>query len=135
MHSEPLDLERDDKLRWLQRLDRDRQWARLNDQRFCRCCAQSFDGHAVQLQGGTRPLGPVRATCPTPNCTSNPVDWIYPEETSAPAMGSPFGEVQVVRLKRKKPIARQPVYDPHTIGLFGRLKHGLALTHRFGFLS
>ena len=78
-----IEVEGEDKLRWLRRLDGGRGWQSLDDHRRCRCCGKTFSGRQVQLVGGTRGHGPVRFVCPTPNCVSTPADWLYPHESGA----------------------------------------------------
>ena len=82
MYKEPaLEIEPDEKLRWLRRLDGTRRWQFLDDRRCCRCCGKSFAGRQIEIVGGTRPHGPLRLTCPTRNCSSAPADWLYLHET------------------------------------------------------
>jgi hypothetical protein len=82
MHKEPpLEIEPDEKLRWLRRLDGTRRWQFLDDRRCCRCCGKLFTGRQIEIVGGTRPHGPLRLTCPTRNCSSTPADWLYLHET------------------------------------------------------
>ncbi len=73
-----IEVQAEDKLRWLRRLDGGRGWESLDDRRVCRYCGKTFSGRQVQLVGGTRGHGPVRFVCPTPNCVSTPADWLYP---------------------------------------------------------
>ena len=82
MHKEPaFEIEPNEKLRWLRRLDGTRRWQFLDDRRCCRCCGKSFAGRQIEIVGGTRPHGPLRLTCPTRNCSSAPADWLYLHET------------------------------------------------------
>ena len=82
MHKEPaFEIEPNEKLRWLRRLDGTRRWQFLDDRRCCRCCGKSFTGRQLEIVGGTRPHGPLRLTCPTRNCSSTPADWLYLHET------------------------------------------------------
>ena len=103
-HEPPIEMEPDEKLRWLRRLDGTRHWQFLNDRRFCRCCGKSFTGQEVEIVGGTRPHGPLRATCPTQNCSSAPADWVYLHETAGqvrePVDLPVATAIRVVRTKR-----------------------------------
>ena len=105
MHTEvPLNIESNEKLVWLRRLDSFRKWELLDDERRCRSCGKSFTGHQVNLIGGTRPYGPLRLSCPTPNCFSTPFDWIHPSEVSntGPDSRFKFPRASIVRVKRKR---------------------------------
>src|SRR5438477_1051247 len=84
----PIEVEAEDKLRWLHRLDGTREWESLDDRRRCRSCGKTFSGRQVQLVGGTRGHGPVRFVCPTANCLSTFADWLYPHESGAAAKRS-----------------------------------------------
>jgi len=77
----PIEVETEDRLRWLRRLDGGRRWESLDDHRCCGCCGKTFSGRQVQLIGGTRGHGPVRFVCPTLDCPSTPADWHYPGES------------------------------------------------------
>ena len=97
----PIEVEAEDKLRWLRRLDRSREWESMDDRRSCRCCGKTFTGRQLQVVGGTRGHGPVRFVCATPNCLSTPADWHYPHESRAAAKrsGLRFRRPQVIRIK------------------------------------
>lgn len=99
-----IEVEAEDQLRWLRRLDECREWKSLDDNRVCRCCGRTFSGRQVQLVGGTRGHGPMRFICPTPNCPSAPADWRYPHEPKAAAKqpASPFRQPRVVRVKHAR---------------------------------
>jgi hypothetical protein len=100
----PIEVEAEDKLRWLHRLDGTREWESLDDRRRCRSCGKTFSGRQVQFVGGTRGHGPVRFVCPTPNCLSTFADWLYPHESGAAAKQSAlrFRRPHVVRVKRAR---------------------------------
>ena len=50
-----IEVQAEDKLRWLRRLDGGgRGWESLDDRRVCRYCGKTFSGRQVQLVGGTR---------------------------------------------------------------------------------
>src|SRR3954462_10819517 len=53
-HEPAIEMQPDEKLRWIRRLDGTRHWQFLDDRRFCRCCWQSFTGREVLIVGGTR---------------------------------------------------------------------------------
>jgi hypothetical protein len=99
-----IEMEPDEKLRWLRRLDGARRWQVLDDRRFCRCCGKSFTGREVEIVGGTRPHGPLRVACPTQNCSSAPADWLYaherPERVREPSDLAVATVIRVVRTKR-----------------------------------
>ena len=84
-----IEVEAEDKLRWLRRLDGEHEWESLDDYRVCGCCGRTFSGRQAQLVAGTRGFGPVRFVCPTPNCMSKPADWRYPHERRAARQNSP----------------------------------------------
>ena len=103
-----IEVEGEDKLRWLRRLDGGRGWESLDDHRRCRCCGKTFSGRQVQLVGGTRGHGPVRFVCPTPNCVSTPADWLYPHESGAAAQSAlRFRRPHVVRVKYARHVLRR----------------------------
>jgi hypothetical protein len=62
----------------LQRIDRFRVWNSLDDRRRCLVCDRVFTGHEVVLVGGDG-KAPLRACCPTPGCSSIPMDWAKPD--------------------------------------------------------
>ena len=67
-----------DKLEMLQRLDQFRKWNSLEEKRYCLVCSSLITGRKIEVIGGTRGTGPLRAICPTPRCHSIPMDWILP---------------------------------------------------------
>ena len=98
-----IEVEAEDKLRWLRRLDGGRGWESLDDNRVCRCCGNTFSGQEVQLVGGTRGHGSIRFVCPTPNCLSTPPDWLQPHEGGVAAkLASRFRRAHVVRVKHAR---------------------------------
>jgi len=104
-----IEVEAEDKLRWLRRLDSGRRWESLDDYRMCRCCSKTFSGWQVQLVGGTRGHGPLRFVCPAPNCLSGPADWRYPavREAAAKQSASRFPRPHVVRVKHARHVLRR----------------------------
>ena len=120
-----------DKLHWLRRLDGAREWKFLDDRRCCRCCGKTFSGRQAQLIGGTRPHGPLRFVCPTPNCESTPADWLYAHESGAVEKESAFGfrRPRVVRVKHSRHVLARyhpPVRRPW------KLRHAFHFLHHFG---
>jgi hypothetical protein len=71
----PLHLSPEDKLGALRRLDRYRTWQSLDDQRLCLGCGEMITGREIQIDGGTRGHGVLRAFCPTEGCSAVPMDW------------------------------------------------------------
>lgn len=69
-----------DKLQALRRLDQFRKWKSLDDRRYCLCCGNLLNGHDIEIVGGTRGTGPLRAICPTERCNSIPMDWALPTD-------------------------------------------------------
>lgn len=69
-----------DKLDILRRLDQFRKWRSLDDRRYCLCCGNLITGGEIQVVGGTRGTGPLRAICPTERCNSIPMDWALPTD-------------------------------------------------------
>jgi hypothetical protein len=65
-----------DKLSALRRLDQFRKWSSLNDRRRCLRCGRIIKGEEIELVGGERGCGPLRARCPTDGCDSIPLDWV-----------------------------------------------------------
>ena len=104
-----IEVEAEDKLCWLRRLDGGRAWESLDDHRCCRYCGKTFSGRQVQLVGGTRGHGPVRFVCPTSNCPSTPADWDYPSESGVAAKqsASRFRRPHVVRVKYARHFLRR----------------------------
>ena len=119
-----IEVQAQDKLRWLRRLDGGRGWESLDDYRVCRCCGKTFGGRQVQLVGGTRGHGPVRFLCPTPNCPSTPADWLYLHEGGAAAKQSAlrFQQPHVVRVKHARHVVRR---DQKQANWAGKLRHAL----------
>lgn len=92
----PIRLWDGDKLEILRQLDRHRQWRSLDEKRYCIACGNIVTGREIQIVGGTRETGPLRAICPTNNCHSIPMDWVLPPDeilvrmaASAAAVGQP----------------------------------------------
>ena len=69
-----------DKLQALRRLDQFRKWRTLDDRRYCLCCGDLLTGHDIEIVGGTRGTGPLRAICPSERCNSIPMDWALPTD-------------------------------------------------------
>ena len=119
-----IEVQAEDKLRWLRRLDGGRGWESLDDHRVCRCCGKTFTGRQVQLVGGTRGHGPVRFVCPTPTCPSTPADWHYPHASGA-ASKEPALRLQqpsVVRVKYARHVLRR---DKEPTNWIWKLRHAL----------
>ena len=76
----PIQLSDGDKLDTLRRLDQFRKWNSLDDRRYCLCCGNIITGADIQVVGGTRGTGPLRAICPTERCNSIPMDWALPTD-------------------------------------------------------
>lgn len=76
----PLKLSDEEKLATLQRLDQFREWHSLDERRNCLSCGALITGRQVQMVGGSRGTGPLRAICPTRNCHSIPMDWALPTD-------------------------------------------------------
>ncbi len=76
--SPAIELSEGDKLDALRRLDQFRKWNSLDDKRYCLSCGKVITGRDVQIIGGRRGTGPLRATCPTNECNSIPMDWALP---------------------------------------------------------
>ena len=75
-----IQLSADDKLQALRRLDQFRKWRSLDDRRYCLCCGNVLTGQLIEIVGGTRGSGPLRAICPTERCNSIPMDWALPTD-------------------------------------------------------
>jgi hypothetical protein len=78
--SPPTPLSDADKLAALQRLDQFREWRSLDERRYCLVCSKIISGRQIQVTGGTRGNGPLRASCPTERCNSIPMDWVLPTD-------------------------------------------------------
>jgi hypothetical protein len=76
----PVKLSDEEKLATLQRLDQFREWHSLDDRRYCLSCGALITGQQIQMVGGSRGTGPLRAICPTRNCRSIPMDWALPTD-------------------------------------------------------
>lgn len=66
----------EDKLAALRRGDTSRNWASLDDKRFCLLCERTFTGRQVQIIGERR--GRVILHCPSDKCPSRPDLWVFP---------------------------------------------------------
>jgi hypothetical protein len=119
-----IEVQAEDKLRWLRRLDGGGGWESLDDRRVCRYCGKTFSGRQVQLVGGTRGHGPVRFVCPTPNCPSTSADWHYPHASGAAAKQSVlrFHRPRVVRVKYARHFLRR---DKQPANWVSKLRHAL----------
>ena len=69
-----------DKLDTLRRQDQFRKWSSLDDKRYCLSCGTIVTGRDIEIIGGTRGAGPLRAICPTKGCNSIPMDWALPAD-------------------------------------------------------
>ena len=76
----PIEVSPEEKLEFLQRLDRYRKWHALDDKRYCLACGQIIRGEDIVIVGGTRGTGPLRLICPTSGCHSIPMDWVIPTD-------------------------------------------------------
>jgi len=76
----PVKLLDEEKLATLQRLDQFREWHSLDERRYCLSCGALITGRQIQMVGGSRGTGPLRAICPTRNCHSIPMDWALPTD-------------------------------------------------------
>ena len=76
----PIELSATEKLEVMQRLDRYRKWASLEEKRYCLACGRLISGRDILIVGGTRGTGPLRLICPTTGCHSIPMDWVIPTE-------------------------------------------------------
>src|SRR2546423_6043587 len=103
-----IEVEPEDKLRWLHRLDGTGEGKSRDDRRRCCCCGKTFSGRQVQLIGGTRGHGPVRFVCPTLDCPSTPADWHYPGESGVTVGQSALRSHRpyVVRVKHARHVRR-----------------------------
>ena len=70
----------EEKLATLQRLDQFREWRSLDEQRYCLSCGALITGRQIQVVGGSRGTGPLRAICATRNCHAIPMDWALPTD-------------------------------------------------------
>ncbi|HVF73261.1 MAG TPA: hypothetical protein VM940_16785 [Chthoniobacterales bacterium] len=70
----------DEKLKLLQRLDGFRIWRSTRDRRLCLGCGKLISGTQIRLDRTLGGLGLLRLSCPTPDCTAGPMDWLHPRE-------------------------------------------------------
>jgi hypothetical protein len=75
-----LKLSDEEKLMALQRLDQFREWRSLDERRYCLSCGALISGREIQVVGGSRGTGLLRAICPTRNCHAIPMDWALPTD-------------------------------------------------------
>jgi hypothetical protein len=112
----PIDVSAHEKLSFLRRLDRFRQWHSLGDKRQCLQCGQIITGREIEVVGGTRGLGPLRLQCPSENCPGLPIDWILPKGSARSLLGP-----------AEKPAAEQPKENaPPAPDVDDRVAHHLA---------
>jgi hypothetical protein len=76
----------EEKLDFLQRLDRFRVWDSLDEKRYCLICGKIITGRQIKVIGGTRGHGPLRIVCPTAYCGATPVEWVRRTEEVLIAM-------------------------------------------------
>jgi|SRR5581483_10814725 len=116
-----LAVEPEDRLRWLRRLGGARYWSCLDDERCCRSCGRIFTGYDVRFVGGTRPLGPLSVTCPTPGCESTPERWVGASELQPRRVKRAISaRVKVIRVLRKRRRRKQPATSAKLIDAIKR---------------
>lgn len=137
MEMHPIKVDGYDKLHWLRRLDAARSWEFLDDQRYCFFCGRTFSGRQVQLIGGSRPFGPLRAACPTRRCAATPADWMYLHEVPPkPTPQLPFRIPRVVRIKRKVRAQSREVPSPSVpLPRYAILSAGFRLLRHVGVVT
>lgn len=108
-----IELSDSDKLDTLRRLDQFRKWQGLDDQRYCLCCGNLLTGRDIQVVGGTRGAGPLRAVCPTERCNAIPMDWALPTDEvlskESTRMGNAFTPVSVPRASSRRGSGPSPL--------------------------
>lgn len=65
-----------ERLNFLREHDPCRAWGSLHDRRVCVRCTRVFDGHELLIVENEGDGGP-RLHCPTPDCDSLPVHWLF----------------------------------------------------------
>jgi hypothetical protein len=119
-----IEVQAEDKLKWLRRLDADREWESLDDRRVCRRCGRTFSGRHLQLVGGTRGHGPIRFVCPTPNCLATLADWLYLHDDRA-ASKEPALRLQQPSVVRVKYARHVPRCDKQPANWIWKLRYAL----------
>lgn len=136
MKTQSIELDGNDKLHWLRRLDHDRNWEFLDERRCCSSCGKSFTGRQVRLIGGSRPFGPLRAVCPTRDCEATPSNWIYPHEALVQANRLPqFHIEKIIRIKRMDPLLNLPLSSPESLRRNAFLRVGFRLLRHVGVVT
>jgi hypothetical protein len=105
-----IEINDEDKLDVLRRLDQFRNWNSLDDKRYCLSCGRIITGHQIKVIGGTRGLGPLRIICATDRCPSIPMDWVLPTDevlAKSCAAAVPAAHIERVVPGSKKTIARK----------------------------
>ncbi len=74
------DINPEEKLKLLQRLDGFRTWRSTNDRRLCLGCGKLISGVQIRLGRSLGGLGLLRLCCPTEDCTAGPMEWLDPRE-------------------------------------------------------
>jgi len=64
------------KLKLLQRLDQYRSWSSTTQRRLCLGCGKIISGAEIQLTPTM--TGLIRLACPTEDCKAGPEDWVEP---------------------------------------------------------
>jgi hypothetical protein len=70
----------EEKLKLLQRLDGFRAWRSTNDRRLCLGCGKLISGVQIRLGRSLGGRGLLRLCCPTEDCTAGPMEWLHPRE-------------------------------------------------------
>lgn len=68
-------LSNEERLRLLRENDSYHFWYSLDDDRFCARCTKVFSGRQILVK--RRPDGGAFLHCPTPDCDSLPLHWLF----------------------------------------------------------
>jgi hypothetical protein len=74
------ELSDEEKLRILQRHDQFRQWRSLGEKRYCLVCGEIITGREICVARDKGENDPQRVTCPTEDCDSAPMEWVWPTD-------------------------------------------------------
>ena len=70
----------EEKLHILQRHDQFRPWCSLDEKRYCLVCGEIITGREIRVMRDKGENGPQRVTCPTEDCNSTPMEWVWPTD-------------------------------------------------------
>jgi hypothetical protein len=79
----PIDLDPEQKLELLRRLDPFGSWHSADERRLCLGCGKLIIGREINIGRSMGGVGPLRLKCPTEDCRSGPIEWVEPDRAES----------------------------------------------------